>query len=120
MSESEDSFVIKKSLRKTFKSLAPPSLETDKLIAIRRSVRLQKKGREEMMFEKTGNDREREDESSCKNEEKVGSDLSDLLDKNSETDQKETKNQETDHSEEDMEDIGALGETDNLSKSDTI
>ena len=45
MTDSEDSFIVKKSLRKTFKALAPPSLETDKLIAIRRSVRLQKKGR---------------------------------------------------------------------------
>ena len=72
------------------------------------------------MFKKTGNDRETEDESSCKNEEKVGSDLSDLLEKNSETDQKETKIQVTDHLEEKMEDIGALRETDNLSKSDTI
>ena len=43
-----------------------------------------------------------------------------MLDKNSETDQKETKIQVTDHSDEEMEDIGALRETDNLSKIDTI
>jgi hypothetical protein len=121
MSDSEDSYkVIKESLRKPFESFACPSLETDKLIAIRRSVRLQKLEREEMMLEKTGNDRETEVESSCKNEDKVESKLSDLLDKNSKTDQKETKIQDTDHLEEDMEDVGALGETDNSSKSDTI
>ena len=119
MSDSSDSFVVKKSLRKTFKALPPPSIEADKLIAIRRSVRLQKKESEDMAFEKLGKERETEDESRCKNEEKVGSDLSYFVDKNSETD-KETKIQDTDHLEEKMEDVGALGETENLLKSDTI
>ena len=119
MSDSEDSCPVKKSLRKTFKAVPPPSIEADKLIAIRRSVRLQKKEREDMAFEKLGKERETEDESRCKNEEKVESDLSYFVDKNSETDQ-ETKIQDTDQLEEKMEDVGALEETDDSFKSDTI
>ena len=84
MSDSEDSYeVIKKSFKKTFESFARPSLGTDKLIALRRLVRNQKLEIEEKMLEKTGNDRETEDESSCKNIDKVESELIVLLDKNS-------------------------------------
>ena len=74
MSDSEDSYeVIKKSLKKTFESFSCPSLGSDKLIALRRSVRNKKLEREEKMLEKTGNDRETEDESGCKNIDKVES-----------------------------------------------
>ena len=90
MSDSEASKeAIKKSLKYKFDSFVHPSLGTDKLIALKRSVRNKKLEREEKILEKTGNDRETEDESSCKNIDKVESKLSVLLDKNSETDQKE-------------------------------
>ena len=59
MSDSEDSYeVIKKSLEHKFNDLLYPSLGTDNLIALRRSVRNQKLEWEEKILKMIENDRE--------------------------------------------------------------
>ena len=84
MSGSEDSYEdIKNILKHNFNAFVHPSLGTDILIALRRSVKKQKLERDEKISKKTEFDRETEDESSCKNINREGSELTVLQGKNS-------------------------------------
>ena len=69
MSESEDSNEVDESVslpKSRFFSLIHPNLDTDRVNALKESVRNQKLERDEKILKKTEFDRETEDESSSK------------------------------------------------------